>query len=73
MLNVKMLNDLFHLIAVYLFAIEGADNTGAGLAITIGIDGLGHLLVGCGIIKEGADFADNLIVVGTNEMDSATF
>ena len=70
MLNVKMLNDLFHLITVYLFAIEGADNTGAGLAITIRIDGLGHLLVGHRGVKEHADLRDNEIVVGANEMDS---
>ena len=70
MLNIKMLNDLFHLIAVYLFAIEGADNTGAGLAITIRIDGLGHLLVGHRVVKEHADLRDNEIVVGANQMDS---
>ena len=33
------------------FLTEGSDDTGAGFAIAVGVDSLGHFLVGCGIIK----------------------
>lgn len=69
---IKELRKCMVFISYLLFIpFEGADDTRTCLAITIGVDGLGHLLVGCGIVKEGADFVDNLVVVGSNEMDCA--
>lgn len=41
------------------------------MAIAVGIHGLRHLLIGSGIIKECANFVDNLIVVGAYKMNSA--
>ena len=55
---------LLYFVTIYGFAIEGANNAVAGFAIAIRVDGLRHLLVGYGIIKESADLRDNEVVIG---------
>ena len=49
-----------------------SNNSFTCLSIAVGVDGLGHLLVCCRIVEEGADFVDNFGVVGADEMDCAT-
>ena len=64
-----MIKGLLYFVTIYGFTVEGTDNAVAGFAITIRVDGLGHLLVGNCIIKEGADLRDNEVVIGANEMN----
>ena len=62
---------LFYFISIYLLAVESADDAAAGLAVAVGVDGLGHTLVGLRVVEEGADFADDEVVVGAHEVDGA--
>jgi len=54
-------------VAFYLFAIQCPYDTAAGLTVTVGVDGLGHAVVGCGVFEQGADFVEYLVVVGAYE------
>ena len=62
---------LLYFVSINLFAIEGANNAVAGFAVAIRVHCLAHSLVGGSIVEQGADFADNEVVVGANEMDCA--
>ena len=62
---------LFHIVPTHLLTLQGPHNPAAGLAVAIGVDGLGHTLVGLRVVEEGADFADDEVVVGAHEVDGA--
>lgn len=62
---------LHYSISFYFFTFEGTDDAAAGLAVAVGVDGLGHALVGLCVIQQCGDFADNKIVVGAHEVDGA--
>jgi hypothetical protein len=64
---------LLYLVSLRHLTFKCADDTGAGLAITIWIDCLGHALVSDRVVKEGADFVHDEIVIGAYEMNSAAF
>lgn len=60
-----------YFVTLYLLAFEGSDNAVAGFAVTVGVHGFAHALVGCRVVKNGADFVHNEVVVGANKMDGA--
>ena len=54
-----------------LLTIEGADNTRASLAITVGVHGFAHALVCCCIIQQSAHLRNNQIMVCAYQMHRA--
>ena len=62
---------LFSFVSFNIFAHEGAYNAVASLAVTVRVHGLAHLLVCFRIVQQGADFIDNQVMVGANEVDGA--
>ena len=59
---------LLHLISFDVLTFESAHDAGASFAITVGVHGFGHTLVGCGVIEEGAYFINYKVVVGADEV-----
>ena len=51
--------------------MEGGEDAGAGLAVAVGVDGVGHAAVGFRVVEEGGDFADDAVVVGADEAHCA--
>lgn len=54
-----------------IILFQGGEDAGAGEAVAVGVDGVGHAGVGFGVVDEGGDFADDAVVVGADEADGA--
>lgn len=50
---------------------EGGEDAGAGAAVAVGVDGVGHAAVGFRVVEEGGHFADDTAVVGADEAHCA--
>ena len=60
-----------HPVPIDLLPHQRADDAVAGVAVAVGVDGLGHAVVGDGVVEESAHLIDNQVVVGAHEMDGA--
>ena len=54
-----------------MFTLQHPNNAVVDPTVTIRIYGLAHTLVSLSIIKQGADFTDNKVVIGTHQMHGA--
>ena len=54
-------------------AFYGADGAGGGLAVAVGVDGLGHVLKMSFVVQEAADCGEYFFPVGADEADGACF
>ena len=63
---------LFHFIPIDYFTIQCMYNPVTSLTIPVRIHGLRHTLVGGGVVEEGADFANDKVVVSSYKMYCAT-
>lgn len=61
----------FHVGGHLVLVCEGGEDAGAGLAVAVGVDGVGHASVGFRVVEEGGDFADDAVVVGADEAHCA--
>lgn len=62
---------LFYFVSVNFFAFQGTDDAAASLTVAIGVDGFTHLFVGFLVVEQGADLADDEVVVGAHKVDGA--
>ena len=56
---------------VFFGIYKTGDDPRTGLAIAIGIDGMGHIIVILGIVEEAGDLADDEVMIGADKLDGA--
>ena len=62
---------ILYFVSFNLFTFKHPYDAVAGFAVTVRVYGFAHSLVCDRVVKQGADFADNEVVVGANKVDGA--